>query len=293
MNFTDIIQRVVRRRSAALISSLISCQRLDSFFPLIAGANYPIQLKNNSNSPHTSVGTTSFSYRRSRTPKACRSLSFDEMCTVVTATVADINAPEDRYNLCASRKSVDASWLFTEYRHENRFPKGRTFRVILQADGGPARRANLKAEQFALLNAYLSLNNTIYEARNAEYLDFVRKLIDLYIPPVRGTAFMMPNIFASAQYSPAPLCFFTAMRSVSEISFIDSWYSLILLVATLLTYCGILTIYLNIRSRLFYRSEIRPNESRLWLFFVSTFFGKSLAPSLADAPTFRGLAVAV
>ncbi|KAL1467733.1 hypothetical protein MTO96_041968 [Rhipicephalus appendiculatus] len=52
-------------------------------------------------------------------------------------------------------------------------------------------------------------------------------------------------------------------------------------------------MYLNIRWSLSYRRQIRPRGSSVLLFFVSTFLGKSLAPSLDNARTFRGLAVAV
>ncbi|KAL3224352.1 hypothetical protein MRX96_049519 [Rhipicephalus microplus] len=77
---------------------------------------------------------------------------FNAYCEVVTVTDADISAPEDRYRRCDSRKTVQASDLFTEDRSEGSFPKGHKLRVIMKDQKWGGR--NLKPERLALVDAY-------------------------------------------------------------------------------------------------------------------------------------------
>ncbi|KAL3213602.1 hypothetical protein MRX96_051616 [Rhipicephalus microplus] len=151
---------------------------------------------------------------------------------------------------------------------------------------------NLKPERLALVDAYRSLNNTVDEATGTTF-SLLTIGADLYIPPVRGSVSLIPDIFIGAQYSPAPLCFFTAMETVYETTFIDSWRSLILSTTAIFIHYGLLALYMTVRCRLFYRRQIRQHGSGVFMFFVSTFLGRSPASSIANAPTFRGLAVAV
>ncbi|KAH7953548.1 hypothetical protein HPB49_010069 [Dermacentor silvarum] len=152
---------------------------------------------------------------------------------------------------------------------------------------------SLKPEALALIDAYKVLNNSIYMTGVSTWRDVLSKRIDLHLYPIGSGVLTTKIIFADAQYTPSPLCFFTPIRRANKVTFIDSWTSLLWLTIALVSAGGALALYIQIRCRFVSDRQQRYHAANYFLFFVATFLGKSPPSSRANALAFRGLATGV
>ncbi|KAL1483979.1 hypothetical protein MTO96_032844 [Rhipicephalus appendiculatus] len=156
-------------------------------------------------------------------------------CNVVTFTSAYIDAPEDRFRRCEIRRLVNASLLFTEVKPDGRYPRGHDLRIIASNKVGTVAQRSHEPEASALMDAYAALNNSMDMTYVGTWRDVHSKRVDLGLSPVGSAVFFYSKMYAEAQYSPVPLCFFTSHKKVTTLIFLDSWMSLVGLAGALIS----------------------------------------------------------
>ncbi|KAH8025160.1 hypothetical protein HPB51_004002 [Rhipicephalus microplus] len=214
-------------------------------------------------------------------------------CSVVTFTSTYIEAPEDRFRHCEVRRFVNSSFLFTETKSGGIFPSGHHLRVIAPNRASTVAQSSHEPQASALMDAYAALNNSIDMTYAGTWRDVHSKRVDLHLSPVGSAVLYYSEMYAEAQYSPVPLCFFTSHKKVIALTFMDSWVSLVWLTAALISAGSVITLYIHIRFRLLFGNRNSTLSSRLFLFFAATFLGKSPPYSMKDALVYQNVATCV
>ncbi|KAH6936835.1 hypothetical protein HPB50_023352 [Hyalomma asiaticum] len=211
-------------------------------------------------------------------------------CQAVIITSANIDAPEDRFLRCESRRQLNVSLIFTEPKPEGRYPVGKNLRIIASEKSRTTAHRSHEPQVFALTDAYRALNNTVDVTIEGTWSDVRSKRVDLHLSPVGSAFLLVDGLYTGAQYSPVQLCFFTSHRKVTALTFMDSWISLFWLAAILVAAVSVVTLYTKLRSRILFGNGRLHPRLRIMMFFAATFLGKGHSFSPADTSAFRNVA---